>query len=161
MGLERTRIWQDAEYALDAEHTAPSRAAVGGLELEPTRRVGDDEGLGRRESADLAGSTVEEAPALGMRRRLCRRGGVTVPEVAEPSEHPVAPGRALQAIDLMGPKWDEDGGRHGLSLEQTPVRRLIGRSGGAPGCTTTQRPDHRHSSDVTDSRYGPPLPAFW
>ena len=118
MGLEQARIRQDARYALDTEHTAPPRAAVDDLELEPTQRVGDDESLGRRESADLAGPTAEEAPptALGVRSRACRRTGVTMPELAEPSEEPVTPGRALQAIDLIGPEWDEDAGGHWVSL---------------------------------------------
>ena len=101
---------------------APPRAVVDNLELEPARHVSDDEGPRCRESADLAGSIVEGAPALGMRHRPCRRG-VTVPEVAEPSEHPVAPGRALQAIDLMGPEWDEDAGSHGCLLNK---RRCVG-----------------------------------
>jgi hypothetical protein len=161
--LHELGIWQDVRDAWDAANPAPSRAAVDDLELEPTRCVGHDEGLEHRESAGLAVLTSEEAPppALGLRRRPCRRGGVTVPEVAEPSEKPVAPERALQAVDLIGPEWDEGAGTHGLSLEQTTVRRVIGRSGDAPGCTTTQRMDHRHSSDVTDSRYGPLLPALW
>ena len=86
------------------------------MELERTQRVGDDEGLGRGESADLAGPSVEEAPPTALGLRPCRRGGVTMPELAEPSDKPVAPRRALQAIDLMGPEWDEDAGDHGLSL---------------------------------------------
>ena len=101
---------------LDAEYTASPRAAVDDLELEPTRHVGDDEGLGRCQSAELAGSTIEEAPPTALGLRPCRRGGVTMPELAEPSDKPVAPRRALQAIDLMGPEWDEDAGGHGLSL---------------------------------------------
>ena len=57
---------------LDVEnHTAPPRAAVDDLELELARRVGDNEGLGRRESRDLAGRAAEEAPptALSVWRR--------------------------------------------------------------------------------------------
>ena len=133
--------------ALDAAHTASPRAAVDDLELESARRVADDEGLGRHQSADLAGPTVEEAPptALGGRRQPRRHGGVAMPELAEPSEKPVAPGRALQAIDLMRPEWDEDAGGHGVSLKQTPVRRVIGRSECAPGCTTTQRMDQQRA----------------
>ena len=71
MGLEQAPIRQDARYALDTENTASPRAAVDDLELEPTQRVGDDEGLGRRESRDLAGRAAEEAPptALSVWRR--------------------------------------------------------------------------------------------
>jgi hypothetical protein len=60
-------MWQDAPYPLDAEHTTPSRAAVDDLELEPTRRLGDDQGLGRRESTELASPAIEEAPPDGTR----------------------------------------------------------------------------------------------
>ena len=101
---------------MDVESTTPSWAAVGDLELEPTRRVGADEGLGHGESADLVGPTAEEAPPTALGLRPCRRSGVTMPELAEPSDKPVAPRRALQAIDLMGPEWDEGAGGHGLSL---------------------------------------------
>jgi hypothetical protein len=43
-------------------------AAVDDLELEPTHGVGDDQGAGCRESAELAGPTAEEAlqAALGV-----------------------------------------------------------------------------------------------
>ena len=101
---------------MDTEHPAPPRAAVDDLELEPTPCVGDDEGLGPRESADLVGPTAEEAPPTALGLRPCRRSGVTMPELAEPSEEPVTPGRALQAIDLIGPEWDEDAGGHWVSL---------------------------------------------
>ena len=152
---ERAHAVAGGPQALDAAHTASPRAAVDGLGLEPARRVAADAGLGRHESADLAGPSVEEAPsaALGGRRQPRRHSGVAMPELAEPSEKPVAPGRALQAIDLMRSEWDEDAGGHGVSLKQTPVRRVIGRSECAPGCTTTQRMDQQRAG-VTAATLG-------
>ena len=105
--------------ALDTQNTAPSRAAIDDLELEPARCVRDDEGVGRRQSADVVSRAAEEAPptALGPLPRAWR-SGVTMPEVAEPSHKPVAPGRALQSIHLVGSEWDENVRAHWYLLQE-------------------------------------------
>jgi hypothetical protein len=64
---------------------APRRAAIDDLELEPTRRVGDDEGLACRHSPELASLTIEEAPPTALAR------GVSHPVCAGPPRTAWAP----------------------------------------------------------------------
>jgi hypothetical protein len=106
--------------ALDTQNAAPSWAAIDDLDLEPARSVGDDAGVGRRQSADLVSRAAEEAPptALGPLPRAWR-SGVTMPEVAEPSHKPVAAGRALQPINLVGSEWDENVRAHWCLLQES------------------------------------------
>ena len=130
-------------YALDAENAAPSRAAVDDLELEPARCVGDHEGVGPRGQADLAGAAAEEAAppsALGPRRQPCRHGCAAVPELAEASQEPVAPRRALQAIDLIRPDGDEDAGTHEFCLNERQLVMRLDDAGAASKCSATQTP---------------------
>jgi hypothetical protein len=134
-------------YALDTQDPAPPPAAVDDVELEPAPRVGDDPGLGRGQSADLVGRAAQEAsPEALAARRPAWRSGATMPQLAEPSDKPVAPVWALQPIHLVGPEWDEKVGAHGLLLEL---------NGGAAGDSTIDVPLRVQS--IADN--GPPRAA--
>jgi hypothetical protein len=70
-------MWQDVPDALDAQNPAAASAAIDNLELEPTRRVGDDEGLGDGGSTELArpASEATAQAALGCAVRPSEYGG--------------------------------------------------------------------------------------